>query len=49
MLNSKLLDKPHALQDKLQSSINLFQLSTKGKSQKNHLVHPLVLNAIERY
>ena len=34
MLNSKLLDKFDALQAKLQSSINFFNLNTIGKSQK---------------
>ena len=43
MLSSTLFDKLDALQAKLQSSTNL---STIGKSQKNYLIHPLILNAI---
>ena len=54
MLSCKLLDKLDALQAKLQSSINFFNLystnySTIEKSQKNYLIHPLVLNATGLY
>ena len=49
MLNSKLLDKFDALQAKLQSSINFFNLNTIGKSQKKCIIYPLVLNAIGLY
>ena len=45
MLNSRLLDKPDALQAKLQISIN-FNLSTTRKYQKKFLIHPVVVNAI---
>ena len=50
MVNSKLLDKLDTLQAKLESLINfLHNLSTIGKSQKNYLIHPLVLNPVELY
>ena len=45
MLNSRLLDKPDALQAKLQISIN-FNLSTTRKYQEKFLIHPVVVNAI---
>ena len=47
MLNSKLFDKPDALQTKLQSSINFSQFESYRKISKNYLIHPVVLNAIE--
>ena len=49
MVNSKLLDKLDALQAKLQSLSTFFNSSTLGKSQKNYLIHLLVLNAFGFY
>ena len=49
ILNSKLLNEIAALQAKLQSSINFFNLNTTGKCKKKYLIHSLVLNAIGLY
>ena len=46
MLNSKLLDKLDGLQANYKVQSTFFNLSITEKSQKNYLLHLLVLNAI---